>query len=120
MKVIYTNDKEVKTSPDQLNWLEREKLFRFGSEGKVTNFVTFNNKMDLKVRAENLYAFCVSTEFDRNIMDTMSTENAAASLAPYDACVEIVDGSGFVNALIQKLKKSGFTYRGYGNCNLRR
>ena len=77
-KTIYSADKQLKTSPDQLNWLEKERFFKVGPNASVSNMFLWNNRISLKVAGEALFAYCVSTEFDKNIMDKMSTENIEA------------------------------------------
>jgi hypothetical protein len=115
-KTIYSADKQLKTSPDQLNWLEKERFFKVGPNASVSNMFVWNNRISLKVPGEALFAYCVSTEFDKNIMDKMSTENIEAKKPPYDACVEIKDARGFVNVLTNILRECGFKYQDHGNC----
>jgi hypothetical protein len=118
-KTVYTADKEVKTSVDQLNWLEKERLIRIGPNARVSNMVVWNNSISLKVPGEALFAYCVSTECGKDIMEKMSTENVKAGTAPYDACVEVKDALEFVSVLTKILRECGFTYRGHGNCSYR-
>jgi hypothetical protein len=108
-KTIYSADKQVKTSPDQLNWLEKERFIKIGPTASISNMSVWNNRISLKVPGEALFAYCVSTEFDKNMMEKMS----------YDACVEIKDAWGFVNVLTNILRECGFKYQDHGNCYYR-
>jgi len=114
-RTIFSHDKGVKTSPDQLNPVESHFFDLKGAT--VENFHFENNRFHVHDQGEELLAYCVSKPFDLAAMNTMSAENITAGNEAYDACVEISDHVGFVREVSAYMEKEhGFQYVGHGDC----
>lgn len=114
-RTIYSHDEHVKTDPKQLNPLERQ-FFDFGN-AEIENFHFSNNRIEIKNHDNDLLAYCTSRPFNINAMRKMSEENIKAGNDAYDACVEITDHIGFMQALCDFLENEhGIIYKGHGDC----
>jgi len=115
-RTIFSHDKGVKTSLDQLNPLERQ-FINFGEGVTVKDIHIENNSFHVHEQGEELLAYCVSKPFDLASMQKMSEENIAADNDAYDACVEISNHAGFIREVSTYLKNEhGFQCVGHGDC----
>lgn len=115
-RIIYSHDKDVKTSLEQLNPLEKRLFFLGGA--KVENFHFEKNRIEILDKGDNLIAYCASNEFNKDSMERISKENIAAGNDAYDACVEISDHVDFVKTIEKFLvREYGFKYKGHGDCH---